>query len=233
MLTMTKTRPVAYQSLKINPVSTMPLFKNISSLDLLEIAKNTVEKKYAKDKSIFLESDRAKSVWFVKEGYVKKIHLFMDGRSHTISMIGANGMFGVSAFIGGDYGFECVALIDASVISFPIQFFNVLMGKYPRIARDVISKVSTLLRRSKDMQTFSQQSAEKRILHVLLEMVGVFGKIIPLTRKEIAEMAGTAVETCIRTCVKLEETGLLKLAPRQITVMKEDDLMDRMEEETE
>jgi CRP/FNR family transcriptional regulator len=228
MLTIEKPSPFAYQSLKINAVSTMPLFKNISSLDLLGIAKNTVERKYAKGKSIFLEDDRAESVWFVREGYIKKIHHFMDGRSHTISMMGENGMFGVSALIGGDYGYDCLAQSDATVTSFPIQFFNELMEKYPRIARDVLSKVSTLLRRSNVMQTFSREPAEERIRHILVEMVGVFGKVIPLTRKEIAEMAGTAVETCIRACIRLEKAEFIKSVHGQITVKNVDDLMDRM-----
>ena len=230
LLTMTKTRPVVYQSLQSNPVLMMPLFKNLLSVDLREFKENMVEKKYAKRESIFLEEDYAKSIWFVKEGHVKEIHHSADGRSNTLCMVGANGMFGTSAFNGGEYGVHCIAETDVTVISLPIQFFNELMGKYPEIARSVLSKISTLLRHSKDMQIFSQESAEKRILHVLVDMVKVFGNIIPLTRREIAEFAGTAVETCIRTCSRLEKAGLMSSVHGQITVNDEDDLLDRMEE---
>jgi CRP/FNR family transcriptional regulator, nitrogen oxide reductase regulator len=230
MLTMTKTRPLAYPRPKMNPISTMPLFKNISFHDSLEVEKNAVERKYAKGKSIFRQDDRAESVWLVREGFVKKTHCFQDGRSQIISMMGANGIFGVSSFNGGDYGYDCVAQMDATVISFPIQFFNELMEKYPAIAKETISKISILLRRSKDMQIFSQESAGKRILHILLEMAGVFGKIIPLTRREIAEMAGTAPETCIRTCVRLEKVGLIKSGHGQITVVNVEDMMSWMED---
>lgn len=230
MLTMTKTRPVIYPSLKNSILSTIDLFKKLPADTLREVERHMVEKKYMKCESLFLEEDSAESVWFVKDGHVKEIHHSPNGRSNTLCIVGVNGMFGISAFNSGEYGFHCIAETDATVISFPVQFFYELMGKYPQIARDVLSKISLLLRKSKDMQTFSQESAEKRILHVLLEMVGVFGKIIPLTRKEIAEMAGTAVETCIRTCIRLEKAGLMTSFHGQITVKNEGDLMDRMEE---
>ena len=177
-----------------------------------------------------MEDDLAESIWFVKEGHVKEIHHSSEGQSKTICMVGTNGIFGVSAFSGEEYGFHCVAETDTTVISLPIQFFQTLMGKYPQMAREILSKISKLLRLSKDMQTFSQESAEKRILHVLVEMVREFGNVIPLTRKEVAEMAGTAVETCIRACVRLEQVGLMKSVHGQITVKNVNDLMDRMEE---
>ena len=230
MLTLTKTRSVSFQRTKKNPLWMMSFFKNISSDAFSEIENHIVEKQYAKRESIFMNDDSAESIWFVKEGHVKEIHHSADGKSNTICMVGTNGIFGVSAFCGGEYGFHCVAETDATVISFPIQFFQALMGKHPRMASDILSKVSILLRWSKDMQTFSRESAEKRILHVLVEMVREFGNTIPLTRREIAEIAGTAVETCIRTCVRLEAAGLMKSVHGQITVKNVDDLLDRMED---
>jgi len=230
MLTLTKTRPVAFQEANTSLLMRMSFFKNIPSDAFWEIEQNMVEKKYSKKESIFLEDDLAESIWFVKEGHVKEIHHSPEGQSNTICMVGTNGMFGVSAFSGGEYGFHCLAETDATVISFPIQYFQALMGKYPRMAREIIFKISNLLRWSKDMQTFSQECAEKRILHVLVEMVREYGNIIPLTRKSIAEMAGTAVETCIRACVRLEEAGLMKSVHGQITVKNVDDLIDRMDE---
>lgn len=208
----------------------MSFFGYIPSDDFWEIENHMVWKKYAKRESIFLENDLAESIWFVKAGHVKEINHSANGRDNTICMVGANGMFGVSAFNGGEYGFHCVAETDATVVSFPIQFFHELMEKYPPIAREVLSIISKLLRRSKDMQTYSQESAEKRILHILVEMVREFGNVIPLTRKEIAEMAGTAVETCIRACVRLEEAGFMKSVHGQITVKNVGDLIDRMED---
>ena len=80
------------------------------------------------------------------------------------------------------------------------------------------------------MQTFDQESVEKRILHILVNLVAEFGNTIPLTRREIAEMTGTTVETCIRTFSNLEKEGLVSSARGKITVKSVRTLIDRQEE---
>lgn len=230
MLTMTKTRTLDFQTRKKNPFSSMEIFKGVPVDTLRDMENQMVEKNYAKRETIFLEDDPAESVWFVKQGRVKEVHHSADGRSNTLCMVGANGMFGVSAFEGGNYGFHGVAETEATVISIPIQIFQGLMGKCPEMARMVVSQISKLLRRAKDMQGFSQESAEKRLLHILVEMVGNFGSSIPMTRRQIAEMAGTAVETCIRVFGRLEDRGLIVTVQGKLMVKNVEELKERIEE---
>ena len=230
MLTMTKTRAYDFQTKKKGLFSTIELFKAVSINTLRDLENQIIERKFAKRETIFLEDDPAEFVWFVKQGHVKEVHHSADGRSNTLCMVGANGMFGVSAFEGGNYGFHSVAEDEATVFSIPIQSFQDLMSRYPEMARAVVSHISKLLRRSKDMQTFAQERAQKRLLHVLLEMVRDFGNTIPLTRKEIAEMAGTAVETCIRVFGRLEDEGLIASVHGKLMIKNVDDLKERMEE---
>src|SRR6185295_15071493 len=148
----------------------------------------------------------------------------------TLCMVGVGGIFGVSAFDGGQYGFHSIAETEVITLSFPIQGFLSVMGKYPDLVKAVLSKISKLLRQSKGRQTFSQECAEKRLLHVLMETTEEFGNTIPLTRKEIASMAGTAVETCIRVFSRLEEAGLIAAEHGKITVKNLDGLENRMEQ---
>ncbi len=228
MLTMT--RPIDPKKPTKNPLFTVELFKRIPAAAIVEIEKCMIERRFGKRETIFLEDDPADFIWFVKQGHIKEVHHSADGRSNTLCMVGPNGMFGVSAFEGGIYGFHGVAEDEATVFSIPIQSFQALMGKCPEMARAVVSHISKLLRRSKDMQTFAQESAQKRLLHVLVEMVGNFGSAIPLTRKQIAEMAGTAVETCIRIFGRLEDEGLIASAHGKLLVKNVDDLKERIEE---
>jgi CRP-like cAMP-binding protein len=230
MLTMPKTRLADFKKSKKSSLSTMDLFKKIPSGALREIEINMIEKRYAKRESIFLEEERAESIWFVKEGHVKEVHHSADGRDSTLCMVGPDGMFGISAFTGGEYGFHSVAETDATVVSFPIRVFQALMGKYPEMARAVVAQISQLLRKSKGLQTFSRESVEKRLLHVLVEMVGEFGKTVPLTRREIAEMAGTTVETCIRAFSRFEEEGMIASEHGKFVVRNVEELRARLEE---
>ena len=116
------------------------------------------------------------------------------------------------------------------MVSLPMKDFMVLLGRYPEISTALVAHISQRLRQSKNMQTFEQESVEKRILHVLLNLVGEFGNTIPLTRREIAEMAGTTVETSIRTFSRFEEEGLVSTTRGRITLKNTKDLNDRMEQ---
>lgn len=93
----------------------------------------------------------------------------------------------------------------------------------------MIAQISDRLRRSKDTQAFDQETVEKRILHVLKELVEEFGTTIPLTRREVAEMVGTTVETSIRTFSRFEDEGLVATSRGRILVKNLKDLADRLE----
>jgi CRP-like cAMP-binding protein len=228
MLTMTQTKPVLSLAPKRTLLAGMEIFRDIPFHALREIEKDTLEKKYDRKAFIFRENDPALSIWFVKQGHVKEVNHSTDGKIQTVGMVGPGGMFGVSSFDGGEYGFCSVAETDVTVAAFPIQVFRTLMGQYPDLARVVISKISKLLRQSKNRQTVSQECAEKRLLHVLMEMTEEFGSTIPLTHREIASMAGISPETCSRIFSRLEAAGLITARHGRFTVNHVDDLKTRM-----
>ena len=212
-------------------VSTLAVFKKIPITQRRAIERKMVEKKFAKGESLFLEGDPAEFVWFIKEGHVKAVIHTANGRDLTLCMMGSKSMFGTCCcFGGGAYPCNSVAETDTTVVSFPMQDFLSLMEQYPEISNAVVAQLSKRLRQAKDMQTFEQESVEKRVLHVLVNLVAEFGGTIPLTRREIAEMAGTTVETCIRTFSNLEKEGLVSSVRGKITIKSVQGLIDRQDE---
>ncbi|HJT23595.1 MAG TPA: Crp/Fnr family transcriptional regulator [bacterium] len=209
-------------------VSSLEIFKKLPSVVLAEVEKKMAEKKYAKGESLFLEGDPAENVWFVKEGHVKAVIHTAGGKDLTLCMMGVNNLFGTCCcFGGGRYPCHTVAETEVTVVSYPMQDFLSLMGKYPEMSKAVILQLSNRLRQSKDMQAFDKESVEKRILHILVNLVAEFGNTIPLTRREIAEMAGTTVETSIRTFSAFEKDGLVSSVRGKITVKNLQHLVDR------
>jgi CRP-like cAMP-binding protein len=212
-------------------MSGMDIFKKLPPVRLAEIEKKMVEKKYAKGAVIHLEGDPAESVWFVKEGHVKAMVYTPNGRSVNLCVVGTKGMFGsCCCFSNGEYPCQGVAETDTTVYAFPMKDFLELLNQYPEMSRSVVEMVSKRLRHSKGTQVFEQESVEKRVLHVLLNMVEEFGKTIPMTRREIAEIAGTTVETCIRTFSTFEDEGLVSTERGKITVLNQQALTDRIED---
>lgn len=212
-------------------VATLDLFKSVPPSQMSWLEKRITEKRYPKGSPIFLEGDPATHVWFVKEGRVKAVKHMPQGRDLTICTMGQNHMFGTCcSFSAEHYPCNALAETDTVVVSLSMADFVDLMKKYPDVSRELVAHLSSRLRRMQDMRTFDQESVEKRILHVLVHLVGEFGSHIPLTRREVAEMAGTTVETCIRTFKSLEEEGLVETSRGLIVVKELQNLIDRQEE---
>jgi len=212
-------------------LATTELFRDVPAEALKGIEPKMVERKFSKHETVFMEGDPSESVWFVKEGYVKAETHAASGRCQTLCMVGAKQMFGsCCSFSGGDYPCHAVAETDLVVVSLPMNEFMKILAKFPLVASALVAQLSKRLRQSKDMQSFEQENVEKRILHILVGLTDQFGNTIPLTRKEIAEMAGTTVETSIRTFSKLEDQGLVFGVRGKITVKNVQALRDRMGE---
>ena len=83
------------------------------------------------------------------------------------------------------------------------------------------------------MARLSSGKVEQRIAAVLLMLGESYGKVgklggirltVPLTRQDVAEMAGTTVETCIRIMSKWQKAGVVTTDHQVITVRSPDAL---------
>lgn len=232
MLTINRNRTAIPSATSRSFLATTEIFKGVPAGGLRDMERRMAEKKYPKGSSLFAEGDTAQYVWFVKEGHIKAVTHAPNGRCQTLCMVGPKNMFGACCALGGGaYPCNSVAETDVTVVSLPLSDFFSVMARYPEVSIAVVRQLSQRLRDSKETQTFEQESVEKRILHVLVNMVEEFGNTIPLTRREIAEMAGTTVETSIRTFSRLEEEGLVSTARGRITVKSTQDLKDYLEQD--
>ncbi len=77
------------------------------------------------------------------------------------------------------------------------------------------------------MARMSMGRMEQRLAAVLLILMDSYGQpqklgtriVVPLTRQDLAEMAGTTVETAIRIMSKMQKEGIVKTDRQMITVL--------------
>lgn len=210
MLSVLKAKFNDLQRQKRSTVFRDQMFNRILPSKLAELEKHAIEKKFSGKESIFFQDDPADYVWMVKEGFIKEVHHSTTGRDTILSVVGAGGLFGVSAFSNQEYGYQGLTGSSAAVVlSFHIAIFRRLMGNSPELAAAVLGRVSDLLRHSKDSQAHSREDVEKRIIRALLDVAIELGGAVPMTRREISELVGSTVETCIRVISRLEKEGFL------------------------
>lgn len=213
-------------------LGTLDIFKGLTPVQLADVEQHMTERRFRKGEVLFHEGDPAHFVWFVKEGRVKAVKHMPGGRDLAVCAVGKGSLFGTCCcFASQMHPCNAEAEVETVVWRMPMADFSALMRKYPAIATGLVEHLSVKLRAAKKQQSLDQEPVERRLIHALLLLHSEFGDIIPLTRRQIAEMVGTTVETCIRTMKKLERLGYLRSERGKIYIRELAGLERNLEED--
>lgn len=193
-----------------------------------ELPRNLVESlrrsfevlRYSPGEIIFHEGDRSEYLWILRQGRVVLKRKSIDGHEVILDLLTPEeGLFGVSSLDGSPYAATAVAGSSCSLYRVPAEGVRKWMKSYPSIATALFSFVIKRLRHMESSISLYHNSASQRLLQILFSLSKKFGKKIPVTHKELASMAGTTVETSIRTLSVLRSRGILKIHRGEMTVL--------------
>jgi len=167
--------------------------------------------------TVFVEGTRAKEMSFVALGTVKIVKA-TPTRSVILRIVGAGSPVGiVAAWEGRPYPGTAVAIEPSTIVHVPEREFFALTDRHPEILRQLLQLMMN--RQVQLGQRVSEMTGavETRVAQALLDLVASAGSeegskaVIPLalTRQEIADLAGTTVETAIRIMSRWSKEGLV------------------------
>lgn len=196
--------------------------------DFQDIAGLFFERAFEKGEVIFFEGDSADRLWIVKTGKVKIVKHSDMGKDLLVGVISAGEIFGGVAVFGKEpYPASAEAMVPTVALAIGQRDFVDLVGRYPTIAFLMINELGKRLKDAHEMmQRLAMERVERRIAHVLLKLAQKIGSptedgiVIntPLTRRDIADMAGTTVETSIRVMSKLNKDGIVKSSAGKVVI---------------
>lgn len=148
---------------------------------------------------LYREGDSAQAVWILAEGRVRTCKLQPSGRITTLEEFEAGDPIGLGAVLQSPLREETAEWLCAGKAwCIPASLLAHWMHRDTRLAIAVLSIVASRLRRAHDrLCSFSAGRVAARIAQALLEK-GCQGRI-QVTRQALSEVAGTTVETTIRT----------------------------------
>lgn len=118
---------------------------------------------------------------------------------------------------GGPYPATAVAACMARLYRLPTELLREQLNRCPTFARMILSRVAQCLRRVGCQSCHGDAGA--RIAFKLLTMCEQFGSDVPLTRRELGELAGTSVETAIRQIKDFERRGWVRLKRGHVRII--------------
>jgi CRP/FNR family transcriptional regulator len=185
-------------------------FKVLPTAELEQLARRAKATTYSKSDTIYNEGDPADSVWILTKGRVQIFKYSSEGRPLAIESIAPGELFGTLCRMGGDgkqYPCTAIASVDSEVIQISDREFLSTYNRFPALVMGVCSLCSQRLQAVQGLSCSSQEPVEKRLAMLLIKLQKKHGAFLPFTKRELAEQAGTTVETTIRVMSRFQKKG--------------------------
>jgi CRP-like cAMP-binding protein len=188
------------------------IFSALSDDELGELAALAIEHNYGANEFIFWDGDAPEWFYVVAEGNVKVLKHSSQGREFIIAFFGPGEMFGeVAVFEEKPYPASAQAVSETRVVGIKRDDFLTFLANRPQVALRIINVLGGRLRDAQNrLRDLAGERVEQRLAGVLLMLSAKLGLTLPFTRQEIADMAGTTIETAIRVMSSLRERGIVR-----------------------
>jgi CRP/FNR family transcriptional regulator, cyclic AMP receptor protein len=218
-------------------LATVPLLSRIAPDDLRRFADVTREKQYPKGSVILFEDDPGDSLFIVRSGRVKVVLVAEDGREVILGVLGIGEHFGELSLIDDQpRSAHVIAMEDSVLLVLRRDDFRQRVESTPVVAWALLSELSRRLRRADGkIGGLVLLDVPGRIAHLLLDVAEEGGADTidkPLTHQVIAQMIGASRETVSRTMREFQDTGLIAVHRRRITIRDRPGLATRAQART-
>lgn len=208
-------------------LATVEPFKYLPAMELENISLMAREVAHAKGETIFSEGEDGHSVWVLKTGRLETFKYSTDAKPTTIETVMPKSIYGMYTRIGNSGGpYQCtsIASIDSTSICIPDKMFWSLFQRNPAFVMSICALCSERLNGMQDLVGSSHEPVQKRIVKTLVSLSKNNGATIPFTKREIADLAATTVETTIRTLSRFEKKHWISSERGRITLRNQNRL---------
>ncbi len=227
-------------SLPSSPVfERVGLTRGLASEQLGSLARHAVVKTVPRGRAAWWEGESAEDFAFVVQGRFKLSKVGEGGRDTILELVTAGESLCTSvACQAAPYCCSAIALEDSEVLRVPRRSMLDLAGTIPHVALALLAegacRSNAMCRRIEEL---AGGRVEQRIAMLLLKLVDRAGRKstgtavfvpIPLTRRDIADLCGTTIETAIRVMSRFNKQGVVKTTAKGFVVRDRIDLLQRV-----
>lgn len=210
-------------------IASSVLFRGLPPDAVLNLALAGALKRIPKGAAAFEQGTPAERLFVVVRGRLKATQSTADGHQMTARFLNPGDLFGcVALMAAGNYPVSASAETDAIVASWSSATMLRVAHQYPQIALNALQYVGKQLRDTQArLQEAMTERTEQRIAHALLRLLSQSGRKtaegieidFPISRQDIAEIAGSRLFTVSRTLSKWQVDGIVKSGRRRITIV--------------
>ncbi len=199
--------------------------KSTATLD--ELTESNKINTYSKKQIIYTEGKYPNQLFFIRSGKVKTCKTTDSGKELIIDLYKEGDFFGYNALLEiSKYKETAEALDDCELCIISKEDFETLINNSPKVAQKFIQLLAkNVSEKEEQLLSLAYNSLRKRIADALLQLQDKY-KIpeeekfsIHISRANLANIAGTATESLIRTLTDFKNEGLIQVNEGNITIL--------------
>lgn len=205
----------------------LPLSLNLEDMDALdEIVKRGRPLK--KGEFLFRQGDAFNSVFAVRSGALKTFSLSDSGDEQITGFHLPSELVGLSGMDSEAYPVSAMALETTSVCEIPFERLDELSVQLPQLRRQLMRIMSREIRDDQQMMLLlSKKTADERIATFLVNLSARFRARgfsanqfrLAMSRNEIGNYLGLAVETVSRVFTRFQQNQLLEAEGKEVHIL--------------
>lgn len=194
-------------------------FQELDVETLRKIAARCTFRAYKRHELIWLEGDASDTLALIRDGYVKIVKHSDGGKDVLLELLGPGDVLGAVVLLEGrPYPASARTMDNTQLLLLSRDDFLEIIRQNPAVATQALIAMGARLRHAHEMmRELATECVEARIANVLLILASKLAQgpscrtmlRVRLTRRDIADMVGTAMETAIRVLSKWEKEGIL------------------------
>jgi CRP-like cAMP-binding protein len=206
----------------------------MSKEELKAVSDSKISRKIKKGETIFEEGEKLNGVYCVRGGVSKLAKLSPNGKDQIVKLASKGEVLGQRSVVAEENSnLSATAVSDMDMCFIPKEAIVSTLHKNPDFTYEVLRHMAHDLREADDViVNMSQKTVKERIAEALLYMMNNFGEdkegylALVLSREDIANVVGTATESCIRILSEFKKQGLIKTSGKRMAIIEARKLQD-------
>jgi CRP/FNR family transcriptional regulator len=195
----------------------IPLLGDLPAESLNALALVTHFEQLCENEVIFYQGDPCERVYIVYSGRAKMVFHDRDGREVILEILDKGEIFGGGVLLFPLHPASAMSMGRSIIASFPVETYIKIILSDPSSIFALLQMLGERHLAMLNMHIMAGERVERRMAHILLKLAARTGKetcegtliTVPLSRQDLAEMACTTLETCIRTISRFQKSGLI------------------------
>ena len=212
-----------------NQLGIKSLLEDVGKQDMLkELSTNRNINVYKKKQIVYSEGNHPNRLFYVQKGKVKLFKSNDDGKDLTIGLFGQGDYFGYMPLLENSvYKDTAEVMEDSEIAVIPREEFDELIKENPIVVKKFLQILAgNITEKENQLLGLAYNSLRKRVADALIMLQKKFGDgsnpfSIHISREDLANIAGTATESLIRTLSDFKAEKMIDIKGGNIVLINE------------